>query len=207
MRWNSPSPTSSHPGLPIREAHWPRREITPFSFAQSITVKLRALSEAQSFVVKPVHGADFDYEQVAAFQKKTAELRRQVAHAGEELTRTEGLLTHMKAAVLLAPGADAELIVRLDGFGAALTNLKTQLVGDAVRAGLDEATSPSIAGRAYNAANNWNNTRPATGTQQTDYAIAERDFADFKGELERLLKVDLTEIEAALLEAGAPSWR
>ena len=156
LRWDAPNAVEL--SKPDFKPPWVTDPRGPLAAPGDYTVQLytiddgeiAALSEAQSFVVKPVHGADFDYAQVAAFQKKTAELRRQVAHAGEELTRTEELLTHMKAAVLLAPGADAELIVRLDGLGAALTNLKTQLAGDAVRAGLDEATSPSIAGRAYN---------------------------------------------------------
>ena len=168
-----------------------------------------ALAEPQPFVVKPVRSAadGTDYAEVSAFQQKAGELRKRIAHAGEELGRTRDLLKHMKAAALQAPRAEPELFTRLDEFGVALDKLATELTGDRVRRGLDESTVPSIAGRAYNAANNWNNTHPATATQRADYDIAKQDFAKFQQAFQTLLNEDLAELEAALLTAGAPSWR
>jgi hypothetical protein len=76
-----------------------------------------------------------------------------------------------------------------------------------VRRGLKESISPSIGGRAYNSANNWNTTRSATATQKSDYEIASREFAIFQKDLQALLSGELIELEAALSAAGAPSWR
>ena len=171
--------------------------------------EIEALADPQYFAVKPVRAAadGTDYAEVAAFQQKAGELRKRIAHAGEELDRAGDLLKHMKAAALEAPDADPSLFTRLDEFGAALDELGARLYGDSVRQGLDEATRPSIAGRAYNAANNWNNTFPATATQETDYEIAREDFAAFNRELRTLLDERLQQLEADLLAAGAPSWR
>ncbi len=113
----------------------------------------------------------------------------------------------MKAAALEAPDADQSLFTRRDEFGAALDELGARLYGDSVRQGLDEATRPSIAGRAFNAANNWNNTFPATATQETDYEIAREDFEAFSRGLRTLLDERLKQVEEDLQAAGAPSWR
>lgn len=171
--------------------------------------EIEALTDPQRFAVKPVRAAPdgTDYADVAAFQQKAADLRRRIAHADEELDRSRDLLKHMKAAALKAPDADPSLFTRLDEFGAALDELETRLSGDSVRAGLDEATRPSIASRAYNAANNRTNTFPATATQEADFEIAREAFAAFSRDLGTLLDDRLKQLEADLLAAGAPSWR
>ncbi len=171
--------------------------------------EVNVLSEPQSFAVKPVReaSAGMDYAEVAAFQQQAAILRRQVAHANEEIKRTRELLKHMQAAALHTQSADASLITRVDTFGVQLAELTSRLTGDPIRQGLDEASSPSIAGRAYNAATNWNNTQPATATQRADYEIANKEFVEFKRDLDALLGDELSSLEEALLEAGAPSWR
>lgn len=167
------------------------------------------LGASQSFAVKPVRNASngVDYAQVAAYQQKSAVLRRGVAAASEELKRSNDLLTHMKAAALRAPAATPSLFARLDNFGVKLKRLETRLRGDRVRGGMNEATTPSIAGRAYNAANNWDNTYPATATQRADFDIASREFAQFKSDLDALLDTELAQLEAELVAIGAPSWR
>jgi photosystem II stability/assembly factor-like uncharacterized protein len=167
------------------------------------------LGERQSFWVKPVRQAPdgTDFANVAAYQQKSASLMRQVADAGEELKRANDLLTHMKAAAVEAPGADPSLFVRLDAFGVALSDLQTRLSGDPVRRRLDESIAPSIAGRTYYAANNWDTTQQATATQQTNYDIALQEFSEFKRDLDAVLSADLAELEAELSRAGAPSWR
>jgi len=171
--------------------------------------QIEALDDPRRFAVKPVRAAadGTDYAEVAAFQQKAGELRRRIAHAGEELERSRDLLEHMKAAALAAPDAEPSLFTRLDAFGAALDELEEKLSGDRVRGGLDEATRPSIASRAFNAANSWNNTFSATATQKQDHEIASEAFAGFKQELDTLLDERLKELEADLLAAGAPSWR
>ena len=113
----------------------------------------------------------------------------------------------MKASAVEATRAAPSLFVRLDAFDTQLGRLETRLSGDRVRGRLSESSSPSIAGRAYNAANNWNTTHAPTATQESDFEVAKTEFAAFSSELERLLAIDLAQLEADLLTAGAPSWR
>jgi len=167
------------------------------------------LGEAQGFNVKPVRAAPdgTDYGDVASYQQEAGVLLRGIAHAGEELSRTEDLLRHMKAAAIEAPRAAASLFARLDAFGAELSKLSTRLSGDQVRGRLNETSSPSIGARAHNAANTWHTTHGATATQRSDFEIANRDFEVFLADLEALLAKDLAQLEADLSAAGAPSWR
>ena len=167
------------------------------------------LGEAQSFSVKPVRAAPAgtDYAEVAAYQQKTSALRRDIAHASEELKRTQDLLKHMHAAAVRAPQAEPSLFTRLDAFGVELSKLDTRLSGDNVRGRLNESSAPSIGARAYNAANTWDTTQAATATQKADFEIAQREFAVLAAELEALLANQLVQLEADLTAAGAPSWR
>lgn len=168
-----------------------------------------SLGQPQRFNVKPVRQAPdgTDYAEVASFQQQTAVLLRQVVNAGEELKRTNELLSHMKAAAVRAIGATPQLLVRLDEFGVQLKALETRLSGDPIRRGLNESTSPAIRGRAFNASTGWTTTQAPTATQRADYEIAQRDFRVFEEDLETLLTGTLAELESDLEAAGAPSWR
>ena len=171
--------------------------------------RMLPLGEAQSFNVKPVRAAldGADYAEIAAYHVKTEALMREVVNAGEELKRTQDLLRHMKVAAVSAPQAVPSLFARLDDFGVELSKLKTRLSGDRVRGGLSESSAPSIAGRAYNAANNSRSTQAETQTQKADFDIAEKDFLAFVVDLQALLDGPLVQLEADLTAAGAPSWR
>jgi len=167
------------------------------------------LGEAQSFNVKPVRAAPdgTDYAEVARYQQQASTLLRDVKNAAEELKRTQDLLRHMEAAAIRAPQAEPSLFARLDAFGVELSKLETRLSGDSVRGRLNESTTPSIGERAYNAANTWDTTQPATATQKADFEIAKTGFVTFSAELEALLSTQLVQLETDLAAAGAPSWR
>jgi len=171
--------------------------------------RMRPLGKAQSFNVKPVRAAldGADYKEIAAYQQKASALIREVVNAGEELKRTQDLLRHMKAAAVRAPQAVPSLFARLDDFGVELSKLQTRLSGDPVRGRLNESSTPSIEGRAHNAANSSVTTQAATATQKADFEIAEKDFLVFAVELEALLAGPLVQLEADLTAARAPSWR
>ena len=171
--------------------------------------RMKPLGEAQGFNVKPVREAlnGSNYADIAAYQQKSSAFLREVEHAGEELKRTQDLLRHMQAAAVSAPQAVPSLFARLDAFGVELKKLETRLSGDQVRGRLDESSLPSIAGRAYNAANNRETTQAATATQKADFEIAEKDFLVFAADLQALLAGQLVQLEADLAAAGAPSWR
>jgi hypothetical protein len=178
-------------------------QLYAFSNGQAST-----LAGAQSFEVKPVRSAPngVDYAEVAKYQQDTAELKRMVDNAEQELGRSNELLRHMKAAALAAPRATLALFTRLDALVADISQLETRLNGDPVRNRLNETSPPSISGRAFNAANTWRTTQRATATQRSDFKIAKTDFAVFSEDLEATL-ADLANLEEELSVAGAPSWR
>ena len=196
---------------------WADTSLGPLAAPGAYSARLFALSggevlplgEAQGFKVKPVRAAadGIDYAEVADYKKQTSALLREVANAREELSRTEDLLTHMKAAAVRAPQAAPSLFARLDAFGVELSKLGTRLSGDSVRGRLNETSAPSIGGRAFNAANTQGTTRTATATQKADFEIAKRDFAAFAADLDALLTNQLAQLETDLSAAGAPSWR
>ncbi|MEM9183034.1 MAG: glycosyl hydrolase [Pseudomonadota bacterium] len=212
-----PAPDAVDLSTPEFTPPWVNDPLGPLAAPGNYTVQLFAISQGaaaplgqpQSFAVKPVRVAPdgTDYADVAAFQQATAELMRQVVDANEELSRTQDLLAHMKAAALRAAGTEPTLLIRLDAMTVALSHLRTRLSGDSIRRGLNEATAPSIGGRAFNAATGWNNTLTPTATQRADFEIAGREFAAFRVDLDSLLRGQLAELETALRDAGAPSWR
>ena len=111
-----------------------------------------------------------------------------------------------EAAAMSAPRAEPGLFQQLDRLGAELTRFKTRLSGDPVRQGLNESTSPSIQGRAYNAASTWRTTQAATSTQRSDFEQARSDFANLSAELDALLSEELERLKQELVNAGAPGW-
>ncbi len=113
----------------------------------------------------------------------------------------------MKAAAVAAPRAEPSLFTRLDLFDKHLAQLENRLSGAPVREGLNEASAPSISGRADNAANTWQTTQAPTATQRSDLEIARKDFAAFSADMKSLLVDELGHLEADLSAAGAPSWR
>lgn len=171
--------------------------------------KLQPLGEAQTFQVKSVRAAipGDDYGEIARYQQETAKLLREAMKTDALLNETQELLRKMNTAAVAAPAADASLFQQLDSMGVKLKQLKTRLSGDPSRGRLNESSSPSISGRAYNAANTWQTTQAATATQTADFERAKTDFASLAAELETLLADDLVRLKAKLTDAGAPGWR
>ena len=128
------------------------------------------------------------YAEIARFQQESAEFARQVEDAGQEIGRSRDLLRHMKAAALAAPRAPAGQFAQLDAIDSQLTQLNRRLYGDAVRSGLDESITPSLASRAFSPVNAWRTTKPATATQRRDLEIAREAFAGFANDLDALDK-------------------
>jgi hypothetical protein len=166
------------------------------------------LGETQPFNVKPVHEVlpGSDYGEVARYQQETSELLRDIMKTAAVLDQKLELLSKMKAAAMAAPRAEPTLFLDLDRLVAELTRFKTRLSGDPIRRGLSESTSPSIQGRAYNAANTWRTTQAATSTQRSDFAQAQSDFAALSDELDALLRDELERLKQELVNAGAPGW-
>lgn len=170
----------------------------------------RSIGSPREFEVKPVPTAPSgtDFAAVAAFQKETLDLMRDIADAQRTVRRTHGLLARMRAAVKEAATGVPALYEKLDAMDAALTALDTRLSGDRIRQRLEEATVPSIAGRVRRVVNgHWNTRQAPTETMRRSLEIASDEFGQLKADLSSLRERDVPVLEVELEAAGAPSWK
>ncbi len=167
---------------------------------------LKAQGAPQSFTVKPVPTttSDIDYKAVAAFQKKTSDLMRQISSAGRKTGEMNERLRFIEAALKATPKVTSQHFAKLKALKNKLKALQTQLWGDPIRQGLDESTLPSISGRVGQVAyGHWETRQMPTKTFQKNIEIATVDFTQFKNEFQAYLE-DFEKYEAALEAAGAP---
>jgi chromosome segregation ATPase len=160
----------------------------------------------KEFQVKPVPtgASGTDFKAVAEFQQMTSELGREISSANRKMGEANERLTHLKAALKQTPKAAPELFERMDQLNKRLTELRSELTGDPILRGKDEATAPSISSRVGQVAyGHWDTRQTPTETQQRNIEIATKDFAEFKKGLLTYLN-DLESYEAALEAAGAP---
>jgi photosystem II stability/assembly factor-like uncharacterized protein len=160
----------------------------------------------KEFQVKPVPtgASGTDFKAVAEFQQMTSELGREISSANRKMGEANERLTHLKAALKQTPKAAPELFEKMDQLNKRLTELRSELTGDPILRGKDEATAPSISSRVGQVAyGHWDTRQTPTETQQRNIEIATKDFAEFKKGLLTYLN-DLESYEAALEAAGAP---
>ena len=177
--------------------------------AQLVVVSPEGVEEigpAQSFGVRPVDTAPAgtDFVAVSEFHYRTADLQRRIGIASSELGEANERMRYMRAALERTPGADPALYGRMDALQADLNGMRLRLQGDRVRGSLNQSSSPSIAGRAGNAAGSWGTRQEPTTTMRENLEIAERDFATLAAELNALITGEMARLEEALEAAGAP---
>ena len=168
---------------------------------------VRRVGPARSFQVRPVPGAPpgTDFVAVAAFQQRTAELRRRAGIAGAELSRQRERLRYMEAALDETPGADPELYRELAEVDAAFGEVSRRVQGDPVRGSLNQASSPSVSGRLGNVAGgHWGTRMEPTASQRRNVEIAASELPGVETELAALIEGRLADLEEALAAAGAP---
>ncbi len=160
----------------------------------------------QSFIVKPVptSSTGTDFKAVAAFQKKTSDMMREISSASRKIGELNERLRFIYAALKQTPKATTEHFAKYKALKTALTALQTRLWGDPIRQGLDESTLPSISGRVGQVAyGHWSTRQMPTQTYRDNLEVAGRDFTQFKGNLQTYLQ-DFEKYEAELAAAGAP---
>jgi hypothetical protein len=165
------------------------------------------VGEPQSFEVKPVPTAPpgTDFEAVADFQYRVAELAREMGGVGAEMGRMADRLRHMRAALVQTPQADESLFGRIDEMNARLGEMRVRFSGDRLRGQWNEPSPPSIQSRlGYAQYGHWSTRQEPTETQRTSFEIAQREFTAFIGDFRRLVEVDLVQLENDLAAAGAP---
>ncbi|MEQ8575168.1 MAG: glycosyl hydrolase, partial [Fulvivirga sp.] len=165
---------------------------------------LQSQGAAQNFMVKPVHNLGVDFNAVAAFQKKTSDLSREIYNVNKKLSEASEKLTYIKAALLQTPSAAAELFETFNVLNKELSGLRMTLTGDRIRGGMNESTTPSIMSRVGNTAyGHWSTSQLPTETHKHNIEIAEAEFQKFQETSTKFFN-DLAGYESALEKAGAP---
>ena len=159
---------------------------------------------AQNFMIKPVHNSGVDFKAVAAFQKKTSDLSKQIYNVNQKLGEASEKLTYIKAALLQTPKATTQHFETFNELNKNLSNLRMTLTGDRFRGGMNQSTTPSIMSRVSNVSyGHWSTSQLPTETQKRDIEIAEADFEKFQENASGFFN-DLAAFESALEKAGAP---
>ncbi|MCZ6506699.1 MAG: glycosyl hydrolase, partial [Acidobacteria bacterium] len=195
---------------------WAGERQGPFAGPGSYTVEMdlvhgdsvETLGERQRFEVKPVPGSSRpapDFAAVAAFQRTTAELLREVRAAGRDIRTTEDQLRHIEATLVETPAASPSLFERLAEIRATLDDLRLRLLGDRIRGNRNEASAPSIDRRVGQVASgHWDTRQAATATQRRNVELAQEQFTVLAAELADVLDRALPALKAELEAAGAP---
>jgi hypothetical protein len=170
--------------------------------------RLETLTEPREFRVEPLPGFTLDepdFAVVAEFQAATAELLRKGQGMAAELERGEERLTHIRAALVETPRAEARLFTRLSEIEASLAELRMRLVGDRILGRWNEASEPSLLRRVGQVAGgHWSTRQAPTQTQRRNLDLARLGLAELGADLKTLLETELPAFEAELEAAGAP---
>jgi photosystem II stability/assembly factor-like uncharacterized protein len=164
------------------------------------------VGEPQAFDLVPVPDVPGieDFDAIAAEQHRTAELRRRVAAAGQEIQLAQRFLRGARAALGATPRAEPALYARVDDASASLAALRQRLYGDPARGRLDESDTPAIAARVSEAMAQWETRQPMTATQRRQVEIATARLEGLVRDVDAFVEQVLAPIEAALSAAGAP---
>jgi photosystem II stability/assembly factor-like uncharacterized protein len=207
-----PPPNAINLAVPAFQPPWAGSPQGPLVAPGKYNVELFVLNNGvlesqgaqQDFHVKPVHAMGVDYNEVAAFQKKTSELSRKTSSAGQQLREGSEKLRYIKVALIKTPSATPEIFEQLIALNTSLFNLQTKLMGDRVRQSKDVSTSPSIMGRVGSVIyGHWNTTELPTETQKQNIELAQSEFDQYL-QMASAFFNELVAYEAAIERAGAP---
>ncbi|MEM6378783.1 MAG: glycosyl hydrolase, partial [Bacteroidota bacterium] len=167
---------------------------------------LESQGDVQFFTIKPVPNgvAGTDYEEVAAFQKETSDLMRQISSAGRKISEANNRLRYLSVAIKQTPDSEEKHFKALDNLQKEVKALELRLWGDPIRSQFSESIQPGINGRVGQVAyGHWETRQAPTATFKRNLEIAQNDFQAFSSDLKSYLK-SLEDFEAALEAAGAP---
>lgn len=140
-----------------------------------------------------------------AFQRRIAELERQVQGAGAAIAAAEKQLKAAREALLRSKVGDSTLDDEVRSLEDRLAGLKLTLLGSTTRELMGDPGPVSIKRRVDVATmgNRYSMYGP-TPTHRRSVEIAEEEFAGLRSDLERLLEIDLRGLERRLESAGVP---
>ncbi|MBA4071827.1 MAG: glycosyl hydrolase [Gemmatimonas sp.] len=176
----------------VSVAHRVDGVVTPIGAAQTVEV----LNDPVGTVTMADHAAR------ARLMTRQQELQRQVSGALELATATRARLDAMQRAADQAPAVTASVQIDVRAAIKVIEGVLEALRGDAILAGRNEATPPSISSRV--SVDMGRTLGPPTNTMVRDLDIAESQFTSQRAALRVLVQETIPKLEAALEKAGAP---
>jgi len=214
LRRSAPNPVELTP--PTDRAPWDTPPLGPAVVPGTYTVTLARrvdgvvtpLAGPETFRALPAGLATLpaaDRAELAAFQRRTAQLQRAVLGASRAAAEAASRLEHLAAALQDTPAADPALRVESRALAERLADLRSQLSGDPTVRRRNEPDPPSIQERVARIVDgHWSASSAPTRTQRDAQRIATDAFTPLLAELRRLIEVDLRAIEERAEAAGAP---
>lgn len=148
---------------------------------------LQTQGNPQSFEVTFLGNIDGGIDFIASmqFQKRTAELSRQIAIVGQKIGEYREQLRYIKEALLKTPMAKESHFDKLKELEEGLRTLVIKLYGNRAKQSKEESIAPSIRSRAGQVAGaHWETTQEPTQTQRTNIELATGEFRDFQESLQ-----------------------
>jgi photosystem II stability/assembly factor-like uncharacterized protein len=185
--------------------------VLPGNYTAQLAVErdgtLSAAGDTVSFTVKSLDASPeitADRKALQDFQVQVADLQRAVQGSGSAMAELQNRLAHIRAAILVTPGAtDAERDV-LRQLEERLADITVAIQGDSTIGGRNEPVPMPIASRVTSLY--WTlmySQSPAGGNFRDSYAVAAQEFGAALRSL-RALAADVSALEDALELKGAP---
>ena len=168
-------------------------EVTPLGVAQ--TFALRAVDTLP---------AGTDPNVATDFQQAYVRAARRLEAVNGALDIFDERVKYLRKAMDEAPGAMAELHLRLDAFEADVDRVRTDLDGNQAKQALSEFTAPGVASRIRVAGAALETRVGPTRTQRDNLAIGTEGLAAIESRVRELRDVTLVGLEQDLSDAGAP---
>ena len=165
--------------------------------AGPVSINIKALDNS----VMPAENRD----DKVAFQREVTELSRRIEGAGRAINEVNNKLKHIKEAIKVVEGSEADLFQDYNAINTEIRNLRRELYGDNIKTRLDIDQPPTPSGRV-----GWieyeqkNSTSAPTGTHRMSLDIAKEEFQPILEKVKKLATVDIEKLEQKLEDMGAP---
>ncbi|MDR9418309.1 WD40/YVTN/BNR-like repeat-containing protein [Gracilimonas sp.] len=166
---------------------------------------LQSQGAVQEFVVKPTPAVEgnANFEAVAAFNKTTSDIYRQMIVESRKLGEVSNKLSYMREAIKQASSAEPALFEGLKELESELADIQEALSGDRTRGAWNEASAPSMMSRIWMARSGWSTTQAPTETSRRQLEIAKAQFDEYLTTTESFFDM-VSAFEEELAAAGAP---
>ncbi len=166
------------------------------------------LTGPQKFTAKVLENTTLpaqDQQALVEFLKDVAELSHAVQGAVEAANDLADKITLIKQALHRTPNASGELMKQARVMEKQTREIRRVLLGDRTISRRYGNQPPSVSSRIRRVVSgHWRSTSAPTQTMRDQYRIAGEEFEPQLEKLQKLIEIDLKNIEKALEEAGAP---